>query len=128
MRSKFLVVGLVAAMSTLATVSACSRTQTAAGEIAPATSIGLHVKNENFLDMDVFVVSQGVATRLGTVTGNASRDFMVDGSLAAQGLSIVATPIGGNGRAGTGSLAVTPGQTIDFTIGSILRNSRVFIR
>jgi len=128
MRGKYFVVGLMAATSTVFGVGACSRTNEAAGEVAPASAIGLHVKNENFLDMDVYAVSDGLATRLGTVTGNGSRDFMLDASLAAQDLRIVATPIGGNGRASTGLIAVTPGQTIDFTIGSSLRNSTVFIR
>ena len=107
---------------------ACSRTQEAAGEVAPARAIGLRVRNNNFLDMDVYAVSYGLATRLGTVTGNSSRNFVLDASLATQDLQIVATPIGGNGRASTGVVTVGPGQTIDFTIGSILRNSTVTIR
>jgi hypothetical protein len=128
MRGKYLLVGLIAATATVSTVSACSRTQEAGGEVAPSTAIGLHVKNDNFLDMDVYAVSSGLATRVGTVTGNSSRTFVLDGSLADRDFRIVATPIGGNGRASSGSLAVSPGETVDFTIGSILRNSTVFIR
>lgn len=107
---------------------ACSHTQEAAGEIAPTRAIGLRVRNDNFLDMDVYAVSDALATRLGTVTGNSSRNFVLDASLATQDLRIVATPIGGNGRASTGVVTVAPGQTIDFTIGSILQNSTVTIR
>lgn len=107
---------------------ACSHTQEAGGEVAPARAIGLRVRNNNFLDMDVYAVSYGLATRLGTVTGNSSRNFVLDASLATQDLQIVATPIGGNGRASTGVVTIAPGQTIDFTIGSVLRNSTVTIR
>ena len=107
---------------------ACSHTQEAAGEIAPTRAIGLRVRNDNFLDMDVYAVSDALATRLGTVTGNSSRNFVLDASLATQDLRIVSTPIGGNGRASTGVVTVAPGQTIDFTIGSILQNSTVTIR
>jgi hypothetical protein len=129
MRGKRLLVGLIAATATLPVASACSHnTREAGGEVAPATAIGLHVKNDNFLDMDVYAVSDGLATRLGTVTGNGSRNFVLDASLAVQDFRIVATPIGGNGRASSGSVSVSPGQTIDFTIGSTLRNSTVFIR
>jgi hypothetical protein len=128
MRRKYLLVGLFAAGGMVSTVSACSRTNEAAGEVAPASAIGLHVRNDNFLDMDVYAVSDGLATRVGTVTGNSSRNFVLDASLANLDFRIVATPIGGNGRASTGAIAVAPGQTIDFTIGSILRNSNVFIR
>jgi hypothetical protein len=128
MRGKYFVVGMIAAASSLTGLAACSHTNEAAGEIAPSTAIGLHVKNENFLDMDVYAVSDGLATRLGTVTGNGSRNFVLDASLANQDFRIVATPIGGNGRASSGAVAVAPGQTIDFTIGTVMRNSRVFIR
>jgi hypothetical protein len=117
---------LVASLSTVPV--ACSRANEAAGEVAPARAIGLRVRNDNFLDMDVYVVSDALATRLGTVTGNSSRNFVLDASLATQDLRIVATPIGGNGRASTGLVTVAPGQTIDFTIGSVLRNSTVTIR
>jgi hypothetical protein len=78
--------------------------------------------------MDVYAVSDGLATRLGTVSGNGSRNFVLDASLASRDLRIVATPIGGNGRASTGAVTVAPGQTIDFTVGPEMRNSRVFIR
>ena len=108
--------------------TSCSRTGEAAGEVAPSSAIGLRVRNNNFLDMDVYAVSAGLATRLGTVTGNSIRNFVLDGSLATPDLRIVATPIGGNGRATTGQVLVGPGQTIDFTIGSVLRNSTVVIR
>ena len=109
-------------------VVSCSRTGQAAGEVAPAGAIGLRVRNNNFLDMDVYAVSAGLATRLGTVSGNSLRNFVLDPSLATPDLRIVATPIGVNGRAATGQVLVSPGQTIDFTIGSVLRNSTVFIR
>ena len=128
MRKHLLAVGLFALGATISAASACSRGNTAAGDVAPSSMIGLHVQNDNFSDMDVYVVSEGLPTRLGTVTGNSSRNFVLDPSVAVQDLRIVATPIGGNGRASSGQIAVAPGQTIDFRIGSILRNSAVFIR
>lgn len=109
-------------------MAACSRTNQAAGDISPANAIGLTVTNQNFLDMDVYAVSDGLATRIGMVTGNQTRSFSLNSSLATRDLRIVATPIGGNGRASTGEVLVSPGQTIEFKIGSILRNSTVSIR
>jgi hypothetical protein len=128
MRVKYFLVGMVAATTSLSGLAACSHTNEAGGEVAPASAIGVHVKNENFLDMDVYAVSDGLATRLGTVSGNGSRNFVLDASLASRDLRIVATPIGGNGRASTGAVTVAPGQAIDFTVGPEMRNSRVFIR
>jgi hypothetical protein len=128
MRGKRFLIGLIVATATVPAVGACSHPNELAGELAPATTIDLHVKNENFLDMNVYAVKDGQSTRLGTVTGNGSRNFVLDASLAALDLRIVATPIGGNGRASSGVIAVSPGRTIEFTIGSMLRNSTVFIR
>jgi hypothetical protein len=128
MKGTRLLIGLAAATMTLSTATACSHPNEAAGDLAPANAIGLTVKNQNFYDMDVYAVSQGLATRVGTVTGNTTRNFMLHPSMAAQDLRIVATPIGGNGRASSGNVSVGVGQTIEFTIGSALRNSTVFIK
>lgn len=128
MRGKRFLIGLIAATATVSAAGACSHPNELAGELAPANTIDLHVKNENFLDMNVYAVMNGQSTRLGTVNGNGSRNFVLDATLALEDFRIVATPIGGTGRAATGSIAVAPGQTVDFTIGSVLRNSTVFIR
>ena len=128
MRSHRLAIAFLAAFAAASAASSCAHTGQAAGDLAPATAIGLSVTNQNFLDMDVYAVSDGLATRLGTVNGNNSRVFTLNPSLAVRDLRIVATPIGGNGQASTGEVIVSPGQTIEFRIGSTLRNSSVSIR
>lgn len=121
--------GILAIGAIVPIAGGCAHTAQASGDVAPATAIGLRVRNDNFLDMDVYAISAGLPTRLGTVTGNSTRNFVLDASMAdGQDFRIVATPIGGNGRATTGNIAVSPGQVIDFTIGSTLRNSSVIIR
>jgi hypothetical protein len=121
--------GVFSIAAGLPMAGACAHTGQASGDVAPTAAIGLRVRNDNFLDMDVYGVSAGLATRLGTVTGNTTRNFVLDASMAdGRDFSVVATPIGGNGRASTGTIAVSPGQTIDFKIGSTLRNSSVIIR
>jgi len=124
------VIGLFAAAATLSGAAACSHnTYEAAGEVAPANSIDLQVRNQNFLDMDVYAVQAGgLATRLGTVTGNSTKTFILPPAYASQDLQIVASPIGGTGRASTGPIVVGAGQTVEFRIGSVLANSTVFIR
>jgi hypothetical protein len=94
----------------------------------PASAIGLDVRNQNFLDVDVFSIVDGLSTRLGTVTGNGSRHFLLDPSLGSRDFHLIAVPIGGAGRASSGNVAVGPGQTIVFTVGAILQNSNVTIR
>ena len=41
-------------------------------------AVGLVVQNQNFYDMDVYVVSEGLATRVGDVTGNSTARFTLD--------------------------------------------------
>jgi hypothetical protein len=94
-----------------------------------ANTVTLVVQNQNFNDMDVYAVAGGLATRIGTVTGNSSARFgLSDALYNAPDFRIVATPIGGNGRASTGPVHVSSGQTIEFTIAPVARMSSVMVR
>ncbi len=119
---------LFLALLTLA--SACARhPQTDDDEpLQPGDPVAVHVRNENFLDMNVFAFLGGVSRRLGTVTGNGSSDFSIDwAQVAGQSITLRAIPIGGNGTATTGSLSVSPGQMIEFTIAPVLRQSNATV-
>ena len=103
----------------------------AAGILAQnPNSAVLKVTDNNFQDMDVFAVLDGVSTRLGSVTGAGGTGmFVLDPSyLAAGRLAIVATPIGGGGRASTGSITVNRGDEVDFIVQPQLNTISVFIR
>jgi hypothetical protein len=92
-------------------------------------AVGLIVQNQNFYDMDVYVVSEGLATRVGEVTGNSTGRFTLDPSFfPTSEIRVIATPVGGNGRASSGPLNVAPGQTVTFTVASVLRQSTATIR
>jgi hypothetical protein len=92
-------------------------------------SVTLVVRNDNFADVDVYAIADGLATRVGTVTGNSTARFALSPTVvAASDLRIVATPIGGNGRASSGPLLVSPGQTIQFNIAPALRQSNAIVR
>ena len=113
-------------------VAACSRNAEQMEQDEADTRmdpIPIHVKNENFLDMNVAIVSSGVSRRLGLVTGNGSADFKVNWSVAnGQQVSLSATPIGGSGRFTSLGLSLRPGQAIEFRVGSVLRQSTAVVR
>jgi hypothetical protein len=119
-------VGLIAA--------GCGRTAgfaSAGSTLAPTTNgVSVVVQNDNFADVDVFVVRDGdVLWRLGMVTGESTEKFSVDQSLFPTGtLALIARPIGGSGTARTGSLVVDAGQTVAFTISPDLRASMATVR
>jgi hypothetical protein len=125
-RSALLALITVAALAALA---ACSQKTDPNAEPVPIPDpIALHVKNENFLDMNVAVVTSGVSRRLGTVSGNSAGTFSIPWNVAnGQTLVVTATPIGGRGYATTGGLSVSPGQVIEFRVGSQLRQSAVAV-
>jgi hypothetical protein len=88
----------------------------------------LIVQNQNFNDVDVYALAGGLATRIGTVTGNSAGRFGLSEALYnSPDFRIVATPIGGNGRASTGPISVSPGQTVEFTVAPVLRMSSVMV-
>jgi hypothetical protein len=106
--------------------AACARGKSSATEeLEPRPDpIPVHVKNENFLDMNVAVVVNGQSRRLGTVAGNGNGNFTINWTVAnGQTLVLTASPIGGRGSASSGQLNVSVGQVIDFKIASVLRQS-----
>jgi hypothetical protein len=123
-RLRFYVVGAI-----VVALAGCSRHQVDTGEDYRPDPIPVHVRNENFLDMNVYVVVSGVARRLGMVTGNSAGDFKIGWSVAnGQSIVLRAVPIGGNGSVTSQALTVGEGQEIDFKIASTLRQSTAIVR
>lgn len=114
---------------TLAALAGCSRNKIDTGQDYRPNPIPVHVKNENFLDMNVYVVVSGVARRLGMVTGNGKGDFKIDWNVVyGQSIVLRAIPIGGNGGITSPALNVGEGQEIEFRIASTLRQSTAVVR
>lgn len=96
------------------------------GELPPPREpIPVQVRNENFLDVNVYANVGSQSRRLGTVTGNSTGRFMIDWSATVgQPIVMSAVPIGGGGRyAASQPLSVGYGQMIYFTVASVLRQS-----
>ncbi|HEY2163791.1 MAG TPA: hypothetical protein VGH04_07375 [Gemmatimonadaceae bacterium] len=118
------------AMVLLALAAACSRHPQTEDEepLVKPDPIHVHVRNENFLDVNVFMIVNGASRRLGTVTGNGSGDFTVDwGITIGQSIALRAVPIGGSGSANTGQLSIGLGEMIEFTVAPVLRQSTVSV-
>ena len=120
---------LVLALS-VSPACASHRAETIEEQPAPGRgAIEVHVRNDNYLDMNVSVVSHGTRRRLGTVNGNSSAKFNVAASsVAGSDFSLLATPIGGKGNAASGNLSVGEGQRVEFRIAQVLRQSMAIVR
>lgn len=118
------------ALMLLALATACVRHPETEDDQPPEKPepIHVHVRNENFLDMNVYMIVNGVSRRLGTVTGNGAGDFTVDwGITVGQSISLQAIPIGGRGSANSGQLSIGLGQMIEFVVAPVLRQSTVSV-
>jgi hypothetical protein len=93
----------------------------------PEGEIALSVTNHNYLDVVVYVLHDGLQTRVGTVTGSSSTVFFVPGRLLGLGreLRLYGRAIGSDAFARTDILIVQPGQYIEWTLETDLRRSSV---
>jgi hypothetical protein len=114
---------------TFMSLGGCSHKHVDTSEDYRPDPILVHVRNENFLDMNVYAVISGVSRRLGMVTGNGAGDFKISWSVAyGRPIVLRAVPIGGSGSVYSPSLSVGEGQEIEFKIASTLRQSTAIVR
>jgi len=86
--------------------------------INPQAEVAVKVDNQNFLDVNVFIIQGGARIRLGTVPGLSSRILMVRPEQIGYGteLQLEVHPIGGRGNPITETITVHPGDVIQLTI------------
>jgi hypothetical protein len=88
------------------------------GTTAPVVT----VRNDNWLDVAVYLVRGDAKFRIGTVTGSSTQTF----SLAREGVNsstpfrILADPIGENRQYVTDPVVISPGQRLEVKVGSPL--------
>ena len=90
----------------------------AVGSVNPQAEVAVSVNNQNFLDMDVFIVRSGQRIRLGMVPGLSSRLLMVRPELIGYGQDVQfeVHPIGGRSDPLTETISVRPGDVVQLTI------------
>jgi hypothetical protein len=83
-------------------------------------AIQVQVDNQNFSDMNVYLVTRGSRWLVGNVPGLTKVTLSVPASLAPadQQVRFRAQPVGGLGVIATPTLIVPPGQQVYWTIGS----------
>jgi len=93
----------------------------------PEGEIALSVTNHNYLDVVVYVLHDGLQTRVWTVTGSSSQVFYLRARLLGMGreIQLLGHPIGGQAVARTETLVVQPGQYIEWTLETDLARSSV---
>src|SRR2546429_4819648 len=102
----------------LCTFAALACHHGAVAPINPQAEVAVTVENQNFLDMNVFLIRGGQRIRLGTVPGLTSRILMVRPDLIGYGteLRFEVHPIGGRSNPISETITVRPGDVIQLTI------------
>ncbi len=95
----------------------------------PEGEIALSVTNHNYLDVVVYVLHDGVHTRVGTVMGSSAAVFFLPVRLLGHGreIALYGDAIGNEAYARTDILVVQRGQYIEWTLESDLRRSSVAV-
>ena len=93
----------------------------------PEGEIALNVTNHNYLDVVIYVLHDGLQTRVGTVTGSSSAVFFLSAHLLGQGreIQLLGDAIGSDAYARTSILVVQRGQYIEWTLETDLTRSSV---
>jgi len=128
--TRILAVLLIAACASTGTTS--RTTAEAGGEVAlddSAAPVVVHVASRYAAPLAIYLLTNGVATRLGEVPGGRAEQFRLAATqIPAGGLTLLAVPIAGDARASSGTLRVVPGSVVDFAIGAALGDARATVR
>lgn len=91
----------------------------------PQTEFAIRVTNHNYLDVVLYVLHDGLQTRIGTVTGSSAQTFFLPVRLLSHSgeIRLYGDPVGNDEYALTDVLVVQPGQYIDWTLETDLRRS-----
>jgi hypothetical protein len=111
--------GLIALLG-LSSACGASRSTTASGPEPSSKVISVQIDNQNFSDMNIYVVNGGQRWLLGWAGGLAKTTLTIpSGTAGSDGrVRLVAAPIGGARPIATPTLVVSRGQSIFWTIGS----------
>lgn len=92
--------------------------------------VPLFVENDNYLDMQVYAVRDGIFHPMGVVQGLSKEDFQLKEEWTGPGgeFRLFADPIGGIGGFMTEPLLVGPDQTIALTIKESINLSSAVVQ
>jgi hypothetical protein len=110
----------IAVLAAIAVCCACAR-QPKEGDddsYVPRAETMLRVENQDFLDMNVYVVRSGQRIRLGSAPGLSTRVLSIPASLVGGGaeLRFLVDPVGSNRTPISQEIFVQPGDVIDLII------------
>lgn len=113
----------------LAALTGCSRRPSASAETTPDEGWTLTVVNHHWLDVSIYVMSDGDRSHIGLVTATRTQTFDMPARMIATGRLIMleADPIGARRSVRTERLSVQGGQNVEWTLETGLERSTVAV-
>ena len=95
-----------------------------------ADGFELTLNNHHWLDINVFVLHDGEASRVTTVTASSSQSLILPLWLLGESkiVRIIAEPVGEAGSYTTDQLRVDPGQSVELNVESVLSKSNYSVQ
>jgi len=92
---------------------------------APSGETVVQIDNQNFNDMNIYLLDEGNRVFLGAVNGLSTGTLAIPRAAGSSSFRVrlLADPIGSSIPITTPSLSVGPGQTVYWTIGTTASNS-----
>jgi hypothetical protein len=90
----------------------------------------LTLNNHHWLDINVFVLHDGEASRVTTVTASSSQSLILPLWMLGESkiVRIIAEPVGEVGSYTTDQLRVDPGQSVELNVESVLSKSNYSVQ
>jgi hypothetical protein len=107
----------------------CARGRGAQSDAIPETEWILSVTNRHWLDVSVYVITDGRRARVGAVPAAGAATYILPPRMVgpARAVRLEATAIGSPARATTETLLVRAGQHVEWTLQSGLERSSVAV-
>jgi hypothetical protein len=122
---------LVTAVFTALAVAGCASTGPHQANGAPEVgdTAEIHVSNQNWNDMRIYVAQAGRRVRLGTVTSMTSTTFRIPQTAMGAGgrIQLVADALASRDNFVSAPILIEPGQVVDFTIHNHLGVSNILV-
>ena len=120
-----------AAMISFVLLGACASGSTGpqAEPSSPQLSTTIEVENHHWLDVVIYVVHDGVRSRLGTVTAASTMRFRCPPRMMGQlgQIRLVADPVGARAMTTSETVSVQRGQRVQWTLESSLQRSSLAV-
>lgn len=113
-----------AVLGTATLLAACASGASRISSDPELQPISLTVTNQNWLDVDVFVLNGDSRYRIGQVGGNGSATLSIPSSLLMHGqVRLLADPIGSNDTYTTDMISVARDEKVQLTVAPRMRMS-----